>query len=793
MAVEKIINLKVNDDIKDTENNVVSLKRQLREAQQDVQNLADKFGATSREAVQAAKKAAELKDRIGDAKTLTDAFNPDAKFRSLSASIGGVASAFSAYQGALSIAGVESKDLQEQLLRVQGAMALSQGLQGIGEARDSFKQLGATITSTAVKLGILTVTKQLDTVATAVNTTATEGQVVANQLAATSFTATGVAAKTSLNGIKGALAATGIGLLVIALGTIVAYWDDIKGAVNGVSSEQKKLNQLAEKNVKTANENLDAAKSTDNTLKLQGKSEKEILDIKIKATQEAINANIKRANGLLLTNKLEAEAAQRNYERLKSFLDFVSIPQRILFENAATAINKVIDLVNKIPGVEIKGRIDEKFVSKANDYMTKLVFDPDKTKAEGAANLKETQKAIRDLTNERDGYTNEKNKKDDKDSQKTEDKTKEHLDALANLEKKYAEDIENLGDKTEEDKLETQKKRALAELEAIKLSDAEKANAKLLIEQDFQLKDEALKKAHAEKILALTNKLEEDKNALIIKSDEEKLLASQEKAMKQLELELQNANASTSEIESAKQTLQETFDSQNIALEDAQWLREQEATLGKNEYDALTRQLKYEAEYIAAQGNDELQLALKNEYLKKEEESEKANGEAIKKIEEEKAAAKAKALSAISSGLKTAASLLGESTAAGKAAAIAATTIDTIQSGVSAFKGMTAAVPGPVGIGLGVVAAAGALASGYASVKKILAVKTPGGGGGSAGSVGAAPAPPSFNIVGQNSTNQLAQTIAGQQQQPLQAYVVSGNISSAQSLDRNRIDTATFN
>ena len=52
---------------------------------------------------------------------------------------------------------------------------------------------------------------------------------------------------------------------------------------------------------------------------------------------------------------------------------------------------------------------------------------------------------------------------------------------------------------------------------------------------------------------------------------------------------------------------------------------------------------------------------------------------------------------------------------------------------------------------------------------------------------------PSFNIVGQNSNNQLAQSIANKQSQPIEAYVVSGNVSSAQSLDRNRINTATFN
>jgi hypothetical protein len=83
----------------------------------------------------------------------------------------------------------------------------------------------------------------------------------------------------------------------------------------------------------------------------------------------------------------------------------------------------------------------------------------------------------------------------------------------------------------------------------------------------------------------------------------------------------------------------------------------------------------------------------------------------------------------------------------------------------------------------------------YANFAKAKALLSGGGGGGAAsgGGGGAAPAPPSFNIVGQNSNNQLAQTIAGQQQQPVQAYVVSGNVSSAQSLDRNRIDTATFN
>jgi len=52
--------------------------------------------------------------------------------------------------------------------------------------------------------------------------------------------------------------------------------------------------------------------------------------------------------------------------------------------------------------------------------------------------------------------------------------------------------------------------------------------------------------------------------------------------------------------------------------------------------------------------------------------------------------------------------------------------------------------------------------------------------------------PPSFNIVGQSDTNQLADAIGGQSQQPTRAYVVSGDVTTSQSLDRNIIDGASI-
>jgi hypothetical protein len=69
-------------------------------------------------------------------------------------------------------------------------------------------------------------------------------------------------------------------------------------------------------------------------------------------------------------------------------------------------------------------------------------------------------------------------------------------------------------------------------------------------------------------------------------------------------------------------------------------------------------------------------------------------------------------------------------------------------------------------------------------------VPNAGGGGGGGGSVPSAPSlpaaqPPSFNVVGQGGTNQLAQVIGEQTQQPVQAYVVANDVTSAQSLQRN--------
>jgi hypothetical protein len=162
MAEKKVIEL-------DVQSNLGSLKSQLKQAQQEVQTLADKFGATSAQAVSAAKKAAILKDKIGDAKSLTDAFNPDAKFKALSGSLTGVAGGFSVVTGAMGAFGKQSEEVEGALLKVQSAMALASGAQAIGESIDSFKQLGAVLKANAIVQKVMTAVTWLYNAALAAN------------------------------------------------------------------------------------------------------------------------------------------------------------------------------------------------------------------------------------------------------------------------------------------------------------------------------------------------------------------------------------------------------------------------------------------------------------------------------------------------------------------------------------------------------------------------------------------------------------------------------------------------
>lgn len=295
---------------------VKSFKAQLREANGELVAMSEKFGSASAEAVAAAKKVAGLKDAIGDAKALAETFNPDKKFVALGGAIQGAVSGFSALQGAQGLFGSESKELEKTLLKVQSAMALQQGISGVFNAIDSFKLLGNQI----------------------------KGNVIG-----------------AFNGLKSAIGATGIGLLAVALGVLVANFDKVKQAVMnlvpGLASIGKFIGGLVDRVTDFIGVTSDASRElakmreeADNSLKLNNKylaqhgdqldkytkakieaknryleavkdetnSEKDRIEFAKKLNREIAAADKERADDAA---KLQAEAAEKASKKQKEIDD----------------------------------------------------------------------------------------------------------------------------------------------------------------------------------------------------------------------------------------------------------------------------------------------------------------------------------------------------------------------------------------------------------------------------------------------------------------------------------------
>ena len=281
---EEIIGVKVKVDASDVGKSVGSLKQQLREAQNEVNALSDKFGATSKEAINAAKKAAQLKDAIGDAKALTDAFNPDQKFKALSSSLSGAAGGFAALQGAVGLFGNKAEAVEKTLLKVQSALALSQGLEAVGNSIDSFKVLGSVIKDS--------VSKAFGTLRSAIISTGIGALVIGVGLLIANFE---TVKKVVLNFIPG------LGKLADFVGNLVTKFTDFVGIT---SEADRVLEKLSKTNAK-ANENIEARVKL---LTAQGGKEKEIYALQKEANANETNALRER---LKLTGSLTEEEAKR--------------------------------------------------------------------------------------------------------------------------------------------------------------------------------------------------------------------------------------------------------------------------------------------------------------------------------------------------------------------------------------------------------------------------------------------------------------------------------------------------
>ena len=684
MAEKRTIELEIQDNSK-------SLKAQYKEAVAELQKMSAQYGETSEQAIKAAKAAADLKDQIGFSKDLVDSFNPDAKFNALSRSIGGVLDGFQAFEGAMGLIGVEGEQIQETLLKVQSAMALSQGIQGVMEAKDSLLQLGTVLKSTAIGQAVLTAA------------TAAYNYVVG-------------ASTTALKLFRIALISTGIGALVVGVGLLIANFEKIVDLVKKGITWFTGLNGTM-KNI------LSVIFPVIGLIRLLGTALEELGVID--SEQDKINAKNKENQ----RKRTEAELKQ---------IEAVRKAREKNFNNEQAAYDREIKLQEALGKSTLELQKAKINASIKYQETKKKELEQDLLAIELGQRMlgnilgTEFQDSIA-------GYQNKINEiANNIENQKTDLK-------ILDIEAKKPKDTGGSGSSPEKqvkEKIDLTRQRIDKEISLIE--DGYEKERRLLEEKAKREKEDLAKsiegKIYDAKEYAKTQKLIEDNLKKDLKDLNSKYFDGEIKARGFSIEALKNDKIKELEIEVAA--------------------NEEKARIQK-EYD------EKEKARIEQLNKDKLKLAKDGLQLVSDLAS-------LFGQQDEK---KAKLAFQVD-----------------KAAKISSATIAGYEAVLEAYKTgqkspLTAVFPAYPYIQAGL---AGAFAA--VNIAKIGKAKfqSSGGGGGSMSPAGAgggaAPMTANFNTIGSSGINQLAQL----QQTPTQAYVVSGEVTSAQALDRNRVQNATL-
>ena len=305
---------------------------------------------------------------------------------------------------------------------------------------------------------------------------------------------------TGLKTTKTAIIATGIGALVVAFGLLVTYWDDIKVLVNGVSSEQQDLLKYAEATRDAAQDQLDITNQSEASLRLAGKSERDILDLKLQQTNEIILATEAILIQQREQKKAQVEAAERNQKITAAFIAMMNLPLTFMLSS--------IDAMSF--GLEKLGLVDKatNLTEKANMWQASFIFDPEKVEEEGDAVIEETESALLKLRNTRDGFILQQQDADAAAEQARKDEREKRASDTANAEQEAIDAAKAKADAERE-------ARVRLEDELYELSLSARDRQELALQQQFDKRiaiagdDEGLIKLATERLIADLQALDE--------------------------------------------------------------------------------------------------------------------------------------------------------------------------------------------------------------------------------------------------------------------------------------------
>jgi HAMP domain-containing protein len=397
---------KINKEIDSLENSLMDMKRQL----DGIDKTSGEFSQLSQAILETEKRLNDLggatNDLIGEQITLNQQIGEAEDKLMLMAQAGDTST--QAYKELLSEVGQMKKIQMETTIQIDRAAAgftgkLTVGIQRVAAAY----QVGMAATQ---MFGVESEKAQKIMAQLQAVMAFTQGLEQLKQLTVgmNLFGKSGISA---LSGIQKAIVATGIGALVVAVGLLVAYWEDIVKLIGLGGNEQEELVKSAENRVKLAQDELDVFDMSVNSLKLQGKSEKEILKLRMEKIDAIIKEQEIYISALEERRRVEIENAKQNKAItegiIRGMIEFSTLALRLI----AAPIDILIATVNKVSDVLGFGKITTSSINaeitKLNTTLSEkaagLIFDPEKIAEEGQASIDEAKSKLNKLISDRDG------------------------------------------------------------------------------------------------------------------------------------------------------------------------------------------------------------------------------------------------------------------------------------------------------------------------------------------------------------------------------------------------------
>ena len=358
-----------------------------------------------------------------------------------------------------------------------------------------------------------------------------------------------------ITGIGSAFASVGKALLTnpifligAAIAAAIVYADELLTLVDGVTDAELEQLEVQKERAAQSKQQLDAISDQENILRLQGKTEKEILQIKIAQANQAILDQKAVIQTLEIQRQQQIDAAERNRKIVSGIIQFLTLPLQILLGSVDTillGLNKV-GVISDETFAKVGNQRD-----KFNKDLSTLVFDPAEVAKEGDKAVAEQKKILQQLENQQAGFQLSVKQIDQK-----------GIDDKKAADEKAANDRKTANEKAAADR------KSAAEKEAEERLKAEQEVSDLvnqLYEENVKEFEEAEKRktAAAEAEAAKRKKAEEDYDAAItalraeqdaknLTADQQEILAIDQKYLDLREKAIQ-AGESTVEVDAAYQ------------------------------------------------------------------------------------------------------------------------------------------------------------------------------------------------------------------------------------------------